>query len=549
MQASSHLIQVHKLLKNGQLLKARKKILQLYKSQPGDTQVVKTCVMVFAKTGDLKNAIFFAEKLWRQEPENFGYVTNLANWSLSLNKPKQAIKYYQDYTSRVSGNPGACFQLALLFQQELEYDSAVSMFKKAIDNNYKPLEECLLSLALMHGEFRHESLAIACLEKAHTINPVHPVIGLNLATLYQAEGRSDDAREAYLQIRKNMPAYSEALIRLIYLQKLDESGQGYINDAMKLVSHPNIPLIEKEGLNYALGKAHDDLGLYQLAFQYYREANQLQSTRIGKYNPADMRAYVDNRIKCTPKEWVGVPIDTSGFEPVFIVGHFRSGSSLVEQILSGHSAITALGEIDFFIRLEQEGGDATFYSPHSETEANLQAYAEAYQTLTSSMNDQPGRITDKRPENLLFMGLIKKLFPGAKFIHTRRNLIDNAVSIYFQQLNDLSRFSTSLEHFSEYDQQCQKLMAHWKEIFADSIYTISYEDMVSDPEKFSREIVSFLGLDWEPECMEFENRANFVRTASVSQVREKIHSRSVGRALNYLPYFTEDEKARFQDSI
>jgi hypothetical protein len=159
------------------------------------------------------------------------------------------------------------------------------------------------------------------------------------------------------------------------------------------------------------------------------------------------------------------------------------------------------------------------------------------------------RITDKRPENLVFMGMIKKMFPLAKFIHTRRNLLDNGVSVYFQQLNDLSRFSTSLESFAQYDVQCQKLMTHWRSIFAESIYEIAYEDMVNDPQKYSAELIDFLGLDWESDCLNFEKRENFIRTASVSQVREKIYTTSVGRGRNYYPFFTSSEQNQYSDHL
>jgi len=547
MQKSQGISRVQQLLAKGNLLKARKLALQLYKKHPQDEQILKACVLIFARMGDLKKAVFFADSLLKKDPGNFGYVTNLANWCLTLKKRGQAVNYYQNFVNQHPGNPAAYFQLGLLYKQELEYEPAVRMFERAIDSGFKPLEECYLNIALTHGEFRREPLAIHSLEKVIELNPRHLIASLDLATLYQAAGRIDEAESMYEQILARDPTFSEALIRLIYARKITRGNMQFVEKASGRARSSLTSAIEKEGLNYALGKANDDLRQYETAFGQYRIANELQAKRVGVYEPVKMERFVGQCIAKASSEWLDQSVDQSGYAPIFIVGHFRSGSTLVEQILSGHSAVSSLGEVDYFLRFFEEHSERFQSLYESEDAAALQELATGYKKLTSTMSEGQERVTDKRPENLLFMGLIKKIFPQARFIHTRRNLLDNGVSVYFQQLNDLSRFATSLESFADYDNQCQKLMSHWQSMFAESIYEINYEHMVREPEKYARELISFLQLDWEPGCLDFENRKNFVRTASVSQVREKIYTSSVGRGMNYYPFLTGSEKARYAD--
>ena len=220
-------------------------------------------------------------------------------------------------------------------------------------------------------------------------------------------------------------------------------------------------------------------------------------------------------------------------------------ATLIEQILSGHSEVISLGEVDYFLRYFHQHNDDYWKLTQDKSNKNLLELANEYETLVSAMSQNSTRITDKRPENILFMGLIKKLFPKAKFIHTRRNLLDNAISMYFQQLNDLSKFSTSLESFANYDEQCERLMAHWKNLFGEDILQVTYESLVVEPLKIAQDMVEFINLDWQSECLDFSNRKNFVRTASVSQVRKKIYTSSVGRGRNYYSFFTDEEKQAY----
>jgi hypothetical protein len=337
------------------------------------------------------------------------------------------------------------------------------------------------------------------------------------------------------------PTFTEALVRLIYGRRMTAEDTGLLRKAERRSRSMLSTPMDREGLHFALAKAHDELGDFAAAMSKARVGNDLQARRIGAFDPAAFKARTHALMEGVTREWLDTGICESEFAPIFIVGHFRSGSTLVEQILSAHRSTCSLGELDFFLRRWFDNR-RRFEGWHgSQHVSELQTLAGAYQSLAGTMGADGLRCIDKRPENLLFMGLIRKLFPQARFIHTRRQCLDNAISVYLQQLNDLSQWATTMTGFAAYDRACQKMMAHWQACFGDCIHAVDYEAMVVSPEPTSRALMEFLELEWDPACLDFASGDHFVRTASLAQVREGVHSRSVGRGEHYRPYLTKQE--------
>ena len=523
-----HLKQIYEFYARGERIKANKHLSQIYKKYPKNTNIIKTYVKFSAEDNDLEKAIQFANILLIDEPENFGYVVNLAQWSMRIGKLKKAIAYYQEYIDLVGNNPNAYFNQGILYRHNGEYNKAIHALEKASVHNYQPIVDVHLEMALTHEMFRHEDLAISSLKQLLKLSPNHLIAKFNLATLYQSAGRKEEAEIYFKEVLNQDPTFTESLVRLAYLNKQKPEKSDVIRKMKRRIRSSQLKPKELESLSYALGKAHDDVEDYESAYNYYKEANTLNLKRIGPYNSAKLDKYIAKTIAHVNKQWLEPEDDSKGFEPIFIIGHFRSGSTLVEQIISGHSNVESLGEIDFFLKYYNEND---IYSKSQKLAYKM--LGTEYEALVSTMSKSSKRATDKRPENILVMGLIKKLYPKAKFIHTKRNLDDNGLSVYFNQLNDLSTFSTSQESFLAYDKQCQELMEHWKLLFKEDIYEVQYESLVETPEEISKEIITFLGLEWEQDCIEFKERKNFVRTASADQVRHGIYSSSIGRCKNY----------------
>jgi hypothetical protein len=157
-------------------------------------------------------------------------------------------------------------------------------------------------------------------------------------------------------------------------------------------------------------------------------------------------------------------------------------------------------------------------------------------------------VTDKRPDNFIHLGLIKALFPCARIVYTRREAVDNCLSVYFQQLGGALAYATDLEDTAHYYRQHERLMNHWKVCFPENIFTVDYDELVRSPEPLLRQLLDFLGLEWNDRCLAFQHTDNLVKTASVWQVREELHIRSSGRWRNYEAY-VRNVRAVLQNSV
>jgi hypothetical protein len=152
--------------------------------------------------------------------------------------------------------------------------------------------------------------------------------------------------------------------------------------------------------------------------------------------------------------------------------------------------------------------------------------------------------TDKQPENLLHVGLIKRMFPKARIVHTARNALDNILSVYFLNLDPSMSYAFDLIDIAHWRSQCQRLASHWRAIYPDTFIDFDYDAFVASPRETAERLLEFLGLPWSDECLALDRRANAVKTASVWQVREPLHGRSSGRWRNYERHLAQ-VRARF----
>ena len=164
-------------------------------------------------------------------------------------------------------------------------------------------------------------------------------------------------------------------------------------------------------------------------------------------------------------------------------------------------------------------------------ESTLERWRETY---VRGLPTHPDRLlTDKRPDNFLHIGLIKTLFPGAKIVHTRRNPLDNLLSLYFLHLDPGMAYALDLADAAHWYGQYERLMAHWKALYPNDIFDLDYDQLVQEPKPVIEGLLGFLGLQWDGSLLDFHRGGTPVKTASVRQVREPLHPRSSGRWRNY----------------
>ena len=224
--------------------------------------------------------------------------------------------------------------------------------------------------------------------------------------------------------------------------------------------------------------------------------------------------------------------------PVFVVGMPRSGTSLAEQILASHPAVFGAGELTFWNSVGASG--AAVPRRGRGRRGGAHAAAEEYLRLLRTRSAQAHRIIDKMPANFLQLGLIHAALPGARIIHLQRDPIDTCLSIYFQDFSATLSYANDLGDLAHYYAEYLRLMQHWRSVLPGAaMLDVPYESLVEDPEAWSRKMLAFIGLPWDPRCLEFYRTERSVLTASKWQVRQRISTSSIGRWRHYQEHLGE----------
>jgi len=293
-------------------------------------------------------------------------------------------------------------------------------------------------------------------------------------------------------------------------------------------------------LYFSAGELCDDVGQYDRAFSFFQKANQLKPRH---YNGRHMREQFDAlQLQFTPKLFQ--EMDAFGSEsqrPIFIIGMPRSGTSLTEQILASHPQVFAAGELHEIhnVALALPGilGTATPYPECIQqlTESVTKVAAKQYLDFIAEIAPEPNlQVTDKMPQNFVYLGLIAILFPNAKVIHCRRNPLDTCLSCYFQNFAAAGlQFAYNLEHLGHYYRLYRRLMSHWREVLPIPMHELRYERLTADPEIEVRKLLEFCDLEWDDACLDHTRSGVQTKTASYDQVRQPIYTKSVARWKHY----------------
>ena len=441
----------------------------------------------------------------------------------------EAIPAYQRLLAAKADLPDSWFNLGWLQRQARQFEDSLASYRMALELGVPGPEEAHLNRAVILSDFLHRpDEALAELEAALARNPNYVPALLNLGNLHEDLGRREDAKAAYARALEAEPGNTLALARLAGVSHSPNPARDLETRLRSAI--PGSSTAEQADLGFALGALLDASGQYDEAFAAYRAANAASRAAAGPagfYDRAGQERFVDRSIAAFER-----PVPDDGRPaPVFVCGLFRSGSTLVEQILGAHSRVEAGGELDLIPTL------AARIDPYPEAAADADPDAveswrnEYLRGLPASLGDH--LVTDKRPDNFLHIGLIKTLFPQAKIVHTRRNPADNLLSLYFLHLDPGMAYALDLEDAAHWHREYVRLMGHWKALYPDDILDVDYDELVREPRPVIAGLFDFLGLEWEDEWLDFHRHGRPVKTASVWQVREPLHSRSSGRWRNY----------------
>jgi len=444
-------------------------------------------------------------------------------------------------------NVAHLLQLARCYRQAGETSRALAVANRvdAIGN----LDEGQLDLlGTVYYKVGDTEAAARCHYKAYQLAPDNPQIVFNAAAAYQTMGDFERAEEFYEKVlRINLYDYDAHAALAQFLKHTQDSNH---IDRLKSV----LDDIEnktgdqywegKHKLCYALAKELEDVSDYDASFNYLQKGSDLRHQRLD-YCVADEIAIIDAIIEATQAEFFfSDSAENSGFEsnePVFIVGMPRSGTTLVEQIISSHSQVFAAGELHNFgmaaKRISQDTGAKTFVSVQqlqAMKTINYRQLGEYYIHSTRPRTGNTRHFIDKLPLNVQLCGHIHRALPNARIIMLDRHPLDVCYSNFKLSFKSGYEYSYNLEDLGHYYLAYRRLADHWQKVLpADRFFTISYEKLVDNQEQESRKLLEFCELPWEEQCLQFYSNKEGVATASSAQVRKPIYRSSVQRWKHY----------------
>ena len=411
-------------------------------------------------------------------------------------------------------------------------EEAVASYRRALAANprHAPTHA---ALAVAFRQLRRHDEAEASCRAALAIDPDHAEALALLGELRADRGQFTEAAELFRRALALKPDLASTYASIATHRRMSGDDVVWFRGANALLEK-RPPLSQEISLHYALGKYCDDLGQYNQAFEHYRHANE-QSKRYGVlYSAENFSRFVDQIIQRFDAAFMERSRQHASESelPVFIFGMPRSGTSLAEQILASHPAVHGAGELTYwhaafgtFGGADRAGRDVGEVSADFGRDclARLGAVAAGAQ-----------RVIDKMPANFLYAGLIHATFPRARIIHMQRNPFDTCLSIYFQNFYNIGPHANDLGDLAHYYGQYLRIMNHWRSVLpASTLLEVPYEALIEEPELWTRRMVGFLGLPWDPRCLAFHETERVVVTASKWQVRQKISKTSVGRWRHY----------------
>ncbi len=445
-----------------------------------------------------------------------------------------AIVAYDRATQLLPSLTEAWFRAGALVYTLGHRDEAIGCFRRAAATGGKTSFGRLGKARALLTEDRNQEAELV-LRRTVALDPKNALAYDLLGNLLTEFGRFDEARECFQRAIAIAPLLAGCYYDLVRCRPVTSDDDGLLQRMEAALATPGLEAAQRVRLHLALGKAADDLGDYALAMQHFDAADAVRRGSLS-FDSDAFAVEIDQLIaRCTP-EWIAraPELGSGDATPVLILGMPRSGTTLVEQIVSNHPEVGAGGELHFW----NQRGAAWHLSGAPGTETPFLAKAAAdYLGLLRAIAPKAARVTDKMPFNFLWAGLIHMAFPRAIIIHCRRAAVDTALSIHQTHFHPSLAFPTGGAELVSYFRSYQRLTDHWRSVLpADRFLEVDYEELTRAPEPVIRRIIAACGLAWHDACLRPESNPRAVRTPSKWQARQPIYRNSVARWRRYEPW-------------
>jgi len=521
------------LYQNGQYDDAKKLAQSLTERLPKYTFAWSILGAIFGQTGMHTEALNANKTAVILSPQDAQVHYNLGITLKELGRLDEAEASYRQAIALQPENAQAHNNLGLTLEALGRLDEAEASARQAIALQ-PSYAEAHNNLGLMFKSLGRLDEAEASSRQAIALQPDNAQAHNNLGLTLQALGRLDEAEASYKQAIGVKADYAAAHHNLSIMKKFESQDEQFLK-MQELNLDENTSEEERCHINFGLAKACEDLGDFDKAFKHFTEGNALRKKSLNYDISQDERYYKQIKSNYQPIAQHSIDIDKSekNLIPIFIVGLPRSGTTLAEQIISSHSQVTGAGELSFVFKFGQS--IATDFSKLSSED--LAKFRHEYLTELMKVSKGNKIVTDKMPHNFLYIGLIVSAFPEAKIVHVKRDPAAVCWANYKQNFTskDLG-YCYALDDIISYHRLYENLMRFWESSLGKKIYNLDYELLTVNQENETRNLIEFLGLDWDEKCLSPQNNSRGVSTASNIQVRKKVYQGSSQQWKKYKPF-------------
>ena len=522
-------------------------LLKAHDLSPNDTSILLSLGGAYYEGFEFNQAGDIFKKMIAVDSNSIPAHCNLANVALQQSNYDEAIRYSKRALELDEKSPYANSTHAVILSRSSDVNiqkKSVNYFKKAI--NYDPKDaNNYANLSGVNYILNDLDESRSNAEKALNINPKNNIALQNLATYYQATGEKDKTKKLYEEILSDRPENGGIFKDYAHHFK-PSSNSKIIKEGIRVFSESRINKRDLSFIAFGLFHIFDNEGNYEIAFDYLDKANRLSLETF----EIDIKSKIDifDKIILHNNKDLFLNLGKGGCEdpaPIFIVGMPRSGTSLLEQILSSHSMVFGGGEVGELNNTIEEFDLKYSKLPNLSTSDREKIGSRYIERMRKTFNKNRFSneifFTDKLPQNFLFAGIINLILPKSKIIHIKRDPLDACLSMFSHPFSSGHDYSYNLETLAIYYNNYKRIMKHWATVLPNDIYDISYDKLVQSSEIEIKNLLEFCNLPFENNCLEFYKNKREVLTPSSSQVRKKIYNSSSGRSKNY-EIFLDDFK-------
>ena len=498
-------------------------------------RAIKNLSLSFHKA-NYSSVIEISEMLLENYPMDFRLWNFLGLSYTELQNLKKAIIVFKSGIEQCPKKTILLNNLSLVYIRRGMYKEAQKCLGKSINLDPKQFQPSFLLGNLFYKLNEYEKSELNYL-KALKFKTDHFHLNLNISILYKEMGYIEKSIRFCEEALKNENSKAIAHRHMTSIKKYTDPKDEHIQKMRDISRKGNIPLSEKSDISFALAKALEDCLEYEEAFKFLKSANEFHRSEIDYSHKEQVKIFTKIKKLFSSYEDNSINETNQFSKHIFILGMPRSGTSLIEQILSSHSNVQGGGELKHLLTSVKESFSDQGYIFPTKMNAYNQSHQKRisclYQELTKPLFGGKEYLVDKMPFNFLLIGFIRTALPGAKIILVRRNPLENCFSIYKQKFKSGNKFAYDLQETAQYYNSYQSLINFWKSKFKNPFFEMRYEDLVSNIEERTADLLKFCDLEWEDACLNFHENKRVVKTASAAQVRLPIYDTSISVTNNY----------------